>query len=81
MKVLTMKMEILLEPTPNKSLVGECEILLRIKLVTAGKKRWNPDGCSSWPETRQFTPPCSNFIFLIKDIMIAERSTTQLPQL
>ncbi|GJT74581.1 hypothetical protein Tco_1041306 [Tanacetum coccineum] len=29
----------------------------------------------------QFTTPCSHFIFLIKDIMIAERPTTQLPQL
>ncbi|GKA31035.1 hypothetical protein Tco_0717340, partial [Tanacetum coccineum] len=39
---------------------------------------WNPDGCSCWPETRQFTTPCSYFIFLIKDILIAERHTAQL---
>nr|GEX55969.1 retrovirus-related Pol polyprotein from transposon TNT 1-94 [Tanacetum cinerariifolium] len=40
-----------------------------------------PDGCNSWPETRQFTTPCSDFIFLIKDIMMAERPTTKLLQL
>ncbi|GJU94913.1 hypothetical protein Tco_1319669 [Tanacetum coccineum] len=38
----------------------------------------NPDGSSCWPETCQFTTPCSHFIFLIKDIMIAERPTKQL---
>ncbi|GJS63574.1 hypothetical protein Tco_0678138 [Tanacetum coccineum] len=40
-----------------------------------------PDGSSCWQETHQFTTPCSHFIFLIKDIMITERPTTQLPQL
>ncbi|GKC27042.1 hypothetical protein Tco_1034336 [Tanacetum coccineum] len=39
----------------------------------------NPDGSNCWTETCQFTTPCSHFIFLIKDIMIAERPTTQLP--
>nr|GEU29830.1 hypothetical protein [Tanacetum cinerariifolium] len=34
------KMEILLEPTSNKLLVGDLWILLRIKLVTTGKKQW-----------------------------------------
>ncbi|GJV76724.1 hypothetical protein Tco_1508308 [Tanacetum coccineum] len=42
-------------------------------------KPWNPDGSSCWTKTCQFTTPCSHFIFLIKDIMIAERPTTQLP--
>ncbi|GJZ50999.1 retrovirus-related pol polyprotein from transposon TNT 1-94 [Tanacetum coccineum] len=40
-----------------------------------------PDGSSCWQETRQFTTPCSHFIFIIKDIMITQRPTTQLPQL
>ncbi|GKB19066.1 hypothetical protein Tco_0852989, partial [Tanacetum coccineum] len=41
----------------------------------------NPDGRSCWTETCQFTTPCSHFIFLIKDIMIAEKTNTQFPQL
>ncbi|GJV62733.1 hypothetical protein Tco_1473561 [Tanacetum coccineum] len=36
----TMKMEILLEPTSNKLMVGDLCDSIRIKLVTAGKKRW-----------------------------------------
>ncbi|GJR61861.1 hypothetical protein Tco_1504023 [Tanacetum coccineum] len=40
-----------------------------------------PDGSSCWQETCQFTTPCSHLTFLIKDIMITERPTTQLPQL
>ncbi|GJX14063.1 hypothetical protein Tco_0205821 [Tanacetum coccineum] len=39
------------------------------------------DSSSCWQETCQFTTPCSHFIFLIKDIMIIERPTTQLSQL
>ncbi|GJU17738.1 hypothetical protein Tco_1145704 [Tanacetum coccineum] len=39
-KVLTMKMEILLEPTLNKLLVGDMRDPLWIKLVTNGKQRW-----------------------------------------
>ncbi|GJS89153.1 hypothetical protein Tco_0771789 [Tanacetum coccineum] len=35
-----MKMEILLEPTSNKLMVGDLCDSLRIKLVTTGKKRW-----------------------------------------
>ncbi|GJT80849.1 hypothetical protein Tco_1055191 [Tanacetum coccineum] len=33
----------------------------------------NPDGSSCWTKTCQFTTPCSHFIFLIKDILIAEQ--------
>ncbi|GKB76093.1 hypothetical protein Tco_0942988 [Tanacetum coccineum] len=33
-------MEILLEPTSNKLMVGDLRDYIRIKLVTAGKKRW-----------------------------------------
>ncbi|GJZ60799.1 hypothetical protein Tco_0616615 [Tanacetum coccineum] len=40
MKVFTMKMEILLEPTSNKLLVGDLCDSARIKLVSTGKKRW-----------------------------------------
>ncbi|GKA86884.1 hypothetical protein Tco_0808595 [Tanacetum coccineum] len=36
----TMKMEILLEPTSNKLMVGDLCDSIRIKLVTTGKKRW-----------------------------------------
>ncbi|GJR90875.1 hypothetical protein Tco_0214886 [Tanacetum coccineum] len=36
----TMKMEILLESTSNKLMVGDLCDSLRIKLVTTGKKRW-----------------------------------------
>ncbi|GJZ87478.1 hypothetical protein Tco_0659088 [Tanacetum coccineum] len=36
----TMKMEILLEPTSNKLMVGDLYDSIRIKLVTTGKKRW-----------------------------------------
>ena len=39
-KVFTMKMEILLEPTSNKLLVGDMWDPSWIKLVTTGKKRW-----------------------------------------
>ncbi|GKD41350.1 hypothetical protein Tco_1261557 [Tanacetum coccineum] len=39
MKVFTMKMEILLEPTSNKLLVGDLCDSTRIKLVSTGKKR------------------------------------------
>ncbi|GJZ52505.1 hypothetical protein Tco_0607020 [Tanacetum coccineum] len=114
-KVLTMKMEILLEPISNKLLVGvgfnplvhsfrALSTLRRSSLRTASAaakpcqgdslesisdprqylysdygKPWNPDGSSCWTKTCQFTTPCSHFIFLIKDIMIAERPTTQLP--
>ncbi|GJX06838.1 hypothetical protein Tco_0194770 [Tanacetum coccineum] len=35
-----MKMEILLEPTSNKLMVGNLCDSIRIKLVTTGKKRW-----------------------------------------
>ncbi|GJU03609.1 hypothetical protein Tco_1113947 [Tanacetum coccineum] len=35
-----MKMEILLEPTSNKLMVGDLCDSIRIKLVTTGKKRW-----------------------------------------
>ncbi|GJS51626.1 RNA-directed DNA polymerase, eukaryota [Tanacetum coccineum] len=35
-----MKMEILLDPTSNKLMVGDLCDSLRIKLVTTGKKRW-----------------------------------------
>ncbi|GKE44330.1 hypothetical protein Tco_1471614, partial [Tanacetum coccineum] len=35
-----MKMEILLEPTSNKLIVGDVCDSIRIKLVTTGKKRW-----------------------------------------
>ncbi|GKA55052.1 putative reverse transcriptase domain-containing protein [Tanacetum coccineum] len=41
----------------------------------------NPDGCSCWPEMRQSTTPCSHLIYIVKDIMIAERLTTPLLQL
>ncbi|GKB22847.1 hypothetical protein Tco_0862248 [Tanacetum coccineum] len=34
------KMEILLEPTSNKLMVGDLYDSIRIKLVTTGKKRW-----------------------------------------
>ncbi|GJX34064.1 hypothetical protein Tco_0245621 [Tanacetum coccineum] len=37
MKVFTMKMEILLEPTSNKLLVGNLCDSIRIKLVSTGK--------------------------------------------
>ncbi|GJZ32879.1 hypothetical protein Tco_0578315 [Tanacetum coccineum] len=40
-KVFTMTMEILLEPTSNKLLVGDLCDSIRIKLVTTGKKRWS----------------------------------------
>ncbi|GKE60266.1 hypothetical protein Tco_1510633, partial [Tanacetum coccineum] len=40
LKVFTVKMEILLEPTLNKLSVGELRDSIRIKLVTTGKKRW-----------------------------------------
>ncbi|GJT09969.1 putative reverse transcriptase domain-containing protein [Tanacetum coccineum] len=40
MKVFTMKMEILLEPTSNKLLVGDLCDSTRIKLVSTEKKRW-----------------------------------------
>ncbi|GKB51292.1 hypothetical protein Tco_0902045 [Tanacetum coccineum] len=36
-----MKMEILLEPTSNKLMVGDLCDSIRIKLVTTGKKRWH----------------------------------------
>ncbi|GJS09609.1 hypothetical protein Tco_0366405 [Tanacetum coccineum] len=36
----TMKMEILLEPTSNKLMVGDLCDSIRIKLVTTGKERW-----------------------------------------
>ncbi|GJZ70250.1 retrovirus-related pol polyprotein from transposon TNT 1-94, partial [Tanacetum coccineum] len=36
----TMKMEILLEPTSNKLMVGDLCDSIRIKLVTTGKKQW-----------------------------------------
>ncbi|GJR28021.1 hypothetical protein Tco_1104253 [Tanacetum coccineum] len=36
----TMKMEILLEPTSNKLIVGDLCDSIRNKLVTTGKKRW-----------------------------------------
>ncbi|GJW83665.1 protein TIFY 5A [Tanacetum coccineum] len=49
--------------------------------TTQAHVQMNPDGSSCWTETCQFTTPCSHFIFLIKDIMIAERPTTQLPSL
>ncbi|GKC74269.1 hypothetical protein Tco_1120152 [Tanacetum coccineum] len=39
-KVITMKMEILLESTSNKLMVGDLCNSIRIKLVTTGKKRW-----------------------------------------
>ncbi|GKF03479.1 hypothetical protein Tco_0030402, partial [Tanacetum coccineum] len=39
--VFTMSMEILLEPTSNKLLVGDLCNSIRIKLVTTGKKRWS----------------------------------------
>ncbi|GJZ01296.1 hypothetical protein Tco_0519257, partial [Tanacetum coccineum] len=39
-QVFTMKMEILLEPTSNKLMVGDLCDSIRIKLVTTGKKRW-----------------------------------------
>ncbi|GJZ73624.1 hypothetical protein Tco_0637770 [Tanacetum coccineum] len=37
----TMMMEILLEPTSNKLLVGDLCDSIRIKLVTTGMKRWS----------------------------------------
>jgi hypothetical protein len=40
MKIFTMKMEILLEPTSNKLLVGDLCDPLWIKLVITGKQRW-----------------------------------------
>ncbi|GJW52031.1 hypothetical protein Tco_0093382 [Tanacetum coccineum] len=39
-QVITMKMEILLEPTSNKLMVGDLCDSIRIKLVTTGKKQW-----------------------------------------
>ncbi|GJZ33620.1 hypothetical protein Tco_0579056 [Tanacetum coccineum] len=39
-QVITMKMEILLESTSNKLMVGDLCDSIRIKLVTTGKKRW-----------------------------------------
>ncbi|GJY49241.1 hypothetical protein Tco_0439197 [Tanacetum coccineum] len=104
-KVLTMKMEILLEPTSNKllwifnSLVHSLRALstLRrsgLRTASAAAKPCQgdssefylitgriSDGSSCWQETCQFTTPCSHLTFLIKDIMITERLTTQLPQL
>ncbi|GJS74538.1 hypothetical protein Tco_0707379 [Tanacetum coccineum] len=71
MKVLTMKMEILLEPTSNKILVGPHE---------SGGLRKDKDGDTSF-QWSQFTTPCSHLMLLIKDIMTNERPTTQLPQL
>ncbi|GJS16865.1 hypothetical protein Tco_0411337 [Tanacetum coccineum] len=38
-QVITVKMEILLEPTSNKLMVGDLCDSIRIKLVTTGKKR------------------------------------------
>ncbi|GJR19165.1 reverse transcriptase domain-containing protein [Tanacetum coccineum] len=38
--VLIIQMEILLEPTSNKLMVGDLCDSIRIKLVTTGKKRW-----------------------------------------
>ncbi|GJY33088.1 hypothetical protein Tco_0417557 [Tanacetum coccineum] len=38
--LLTVKMEILFEPTSNKLMVGDLCDSIRIKLVTTGKKRW-----------------------------------------
>ncbi|GJY74501.1 putative reverse transcriptase domain-containing protein [Tanacetum coccineum] len=40
-QVITMKMEILLEPTSNKLMVGDLCDSIRIKLVTTGKKRYS----------------------------------------
>ncbi|GJV70080.1 hypothetical protein Tco_1485589 [Tanacetum coccineum] len=105
-KVLTMKMEILLEPTSNKLLVVGFNSLVHslralstlrrsgLRTASAAAKPCQgdssefylitgriPDGSSCWQETCQFTTPCSHLIFLIKDIMITERPTTQLPQL
>ncbi|GJV26110.1 hypothetical protein Tco_1378805 [Tanacetum coccineum] len=53
---------------------------LRTASAAAKPVEENPDGSSRWKETCQFTTPCSHFIFLIKDIMIAESPTTQLPE-
>ncbi|GJS38859.1 hypothetical protein Tco_0563902 [Tanacetum coccineum] len=39
-QVITLKMEILLESTSNKLMVGDLCDSIRIKLVTTGKKRW-----------------------------------------
>ncbi|GKB17806.1 hypothetical protein Tco_0851729 [Tanacetum coccineum] len=105
-KVLTMKMEILLEPTSNKLLVVGFNSLVHslcalstlrrssLRTASAAVKPCQgdssefylitgriPDGSSCWQETCQFTTPCSHLTFLIKDIMITERPTTQLPQL
>nr|GEV77303.1 hypothetical protein [Tanacetum cinerariifolium] len=41
----------------------------------------NLNGYNCWPKRCQFTTPCSHFTLIIKDKMIAERPTTQLPQL
>ncbi|GJU89666.1 hypothetical protein Tco_1302089 [Tanacetum coccineum] len=41
----------------------------------------NPDGYSCWPKRHQSTTPCSHLIYIVKDIMIAERVTTPLLQL
>ncbi|GKC82745.1 hypothetical protein Tco_1138462, partial [Tanacetum coccineum] len=38
--IFTMKMEILLESTSNKLMVGDLCDSIRIKLVTTGKKQW-----------------------------------------
>ncbi|GJU53369.1 hypothetical protein Tco_1227083 [Tanacetum coccineum] len=61
----TMKMEILLEPTSNKLMVGDLYDSIRIKLVTTGKKRWcdsiriklvpgTPDDCDKVLKSKQF---------------------------
>ncbi|GJS72531.1 hypothetical protein Tco_0705372 [Tanacetum coccineum] len=89
-----MKMEILLEPISNKLLVVTNRftliVLSALRRIDKENRQVGPhgsggsskdgDGDTSF-QWSQFTTPCSHFIFLIKDIMIAERSTTQLPQL
>ncbi|GJW27800.1 hypothetical protein Tco_0044675 [Tanacetum coccineum] len=46
----------------------------------SGGSRKDGDGDTSF-QWSQFTTPCSHLMLLIKDIMINERPTTQLPQL
>ncbi|GJS67493.1 hypothetical protein Tco_0682057 [Tanacetum coccineum] len=70
-KVLTMKMETLLEQTSNKLLVTP---------HGSEGSRKDGDGDTSF-QWSQFTTPCSHLMLLIKDIMTNERPTTQLPQL
>nr|GEU61678.1 hypothetical protein [Tanacetum cinerariifolium] len=71
--IFTVKMEILLEPTPDKLMVGDLCDSIRIKLVTTRKKRCE-DGNPARANVEQALGRISTLEIIIEDIQVRHRS-------